>query len=327
MQRSFGNEAQSRNIPQQVMDGIAGCKNYGAPGSERQTHKALTGDLQARFRIRGDLHDTPRSGQGSCNVHVPVSVEGQPLWPPQSFIERAHVPARVNFIDPIVGTSDKQVSMRPESQVVRRNTHLQGGEDKHLLIGGDLEDGAVAVAHVETSFTIKSDAGGYSEALREGALGAVRSHLVDGAIESRRDIHLSLVIECNGGGVHHLPHERFDVVVGVDLEDGDWDLLSARSRKRGVNVAFRVEGRIGDGMQVLRDSYCDLHRVWVALVSVCSDDHGSGHVAFWNTRDQKSVGTHHDRGCNVAEFHFGPQQVLRAQPGAVNPNLAPGKGE
>src|SRR5690348_2721020 len=217
--------------------------------------------------------------------------------------------------------------MRPESQVVRRNTHLQGGEDEHLLIGGDFEDGAVAVAHIETSFTVKSDAGGDSEALREGALGAVRSHLVDGAIESRRDIHLSLVIECNGGGVHHLQHERFDVVVGVDLEDGDWDLLSARSRKRDVNVAFRVEGRIRDGVQILSDRDRNLYRVRVALVSIGGDDHRSGHGAFWNTRDEKAVGTHHDRSCNVAKLYFGPQQVLRAQPGAVNPNLAPGEGE
>src|SRR5436309_5475809 len=148
-----------------MMDGTAGGENYGAPGSERQTHKALTGDLQARSRIRRDLHNTSRSGQRSCNVHVPVGVEGQPLWPPQSFIERAHVAARVNFIDPIVGTSDEQVSMRPESQVVRRDTHLQGGEDEHLLIGGDLEDRAVAVAHVKTSFAIKSDSSCDPEAL------------------------------------------------------------------------------------------------------------------------------------------------------------------
>ena len=80
-----------------MMDGIAGGENDRAAGSERQSHQTLSGDFQARFGIGRDFHDTARSGQRSCDVDVAVGVEGQSLRPPQSFIERADVSARIDF--------------------------------------------------------------------------------------------------------------------------------------------------------------------------------------------------------------------------------------
>ena len=125
------------------------------------------------------------------------------------------------------GAGDKQITLRAEGEMIGGNAGLERGEDEHLLVAGNLENSAAAVADIEILFAVKSNSGGDSHAFGVGCHGAVGRHAIDGAVIARRSIHLALAIEGDGGGVHHLGHERFYGVVGVDLEDGDGNFLAS----------------------------------------------------------------------------------------------------
>ena len=182
------------------------------------------------------------------------------------------VPLGSIFVDAVVGAGDKKISRGTEGQVIGGDAGFESGEDEDLLVAGDFEDGAVAVADVETLFAIEGDAGGHAHAFGVGGHGSVGRDAVDGAIEARRNIHLALAIEGDGGGIHHLGDEGLDVVVGVDLEDGDRNFLAARTGESDVDIAFGVEGGVGHGVQIFGDGDSDLHRVGIADVAVGSDD-------------------------------------------------------
>ncbi len=70
---------------------------------------------------------------------------------------------------------------------------------------------------------------------------------------ARRNIHLAFAVEGNRGGVHHVAEEWLHVIVGIDLEDRDWNFLAARSGKSHIDVAFAVERGIGDRMKIVGD--------------------------------------------------------------------------
>src|SRR4029077_6083102 len=162
-----------------------------------------------------------------------------------------HGSTRVDFENAVVGTGDEEIPMGAERQVIRRDTHLERGKNEDLLIGRNLKDGAVPVSDVKTLFAVKGDARGDSHALGVRRHGAVLRDAIDGAVEARRDVHLPLAVEGNGRWVHQLRYERLHVVVGIDLEDRDWDFLPSRSGERDIDVAFRIDRGIGDRMEIL----------------------------------------------------------------------------
>src|SRR5215469_111227 len=110
--------------------------------------------------------------------------------------------------------------------MVGGNAGFERGEHENLAVTGNLEDRAAAVADVQVFILVGSDSGGDSHAFGVGRHGAVAGYAVNRAVEARRDVHHSRAVKCDGGGVHHIGQKRLDRVVGVDLEDGHWDLLS-----------------------------------------------------------------------------------------------------
>ena len=147
--------------------------------------------------------------------------------------------------------------------------------------------------------------------------------MIDGAVMARGNIHLSLAVEGDGRGVHHLDYEGLDVVIGVDLEDRDRDFLAARTGEGDVEIAFGVERRIGNGVKVLRDGHRDFNGMRIADVAVGRDHDGAGGRSFGYARDQKRVGADHNGSLDLAELHFRATQLRRPQAGAGDANLRP----
>ena len=144
-----------------------------------------------------------------------------------------HSPLRIDFVHGIKARGGrpghKQIALRTECEVVRRDTRLQSGEHEHLLVGANLEDRAAAVAHIKILIPIKRDSRCDSHALGVGGHGSVRRYPIDRAVVPRGNIHLPLAIEGNRGRIHHLCNEWLHGVIGIDLEDRDWNLLAART--------------------------------------------------------------------------------------------------
>src|ERR1700739_753249 len=116
------------------------------------------------------------------------------------------------------------------------DAHFERGKEKVLLVASDLEDGAIAVADVETLIAVEGYPRGDTHAFRVGGHGSVAGDAIDGAVEARGDIHLSLAIEGDGSCIHHFRDEGLDGVVGIDLEDGDRNFLATRTGNGGVDV-------------------------------------------------------------------------------------------
>src|SRR5579864_9451045 len=167
-----------------MMHAVGGGEDYRASGGEGQAHQALAGDFEIGQAVGADLYDAPRAGERGRDVEIAVRVEGQTLRPAQTFIKSAHRSVGIDLVDAVGGAGDEQVALRIERQVVGRNADLQRGKDEDLLITRDLEDGAVAVADVETLFAVKGDARGDSHAFRVCRHGAVLRDTIDGAVEA-----------------------------------------------------------------------------------------------------------------------------------------------
>src|SRR5450631_4702288 len=168
-----------------------GGEDYGASWGESKTHQTLAGDLEIGEAVGCDLHDAARAGEGGCDVEIAVHVEGQSLRPSQPLIESGHGSVGIDLVNAIGGTGDEQVAVRTEGKVIGGDAGFERGENEDLLVGRDLEDGAVAIADVETLRAVKRDPCGDAHAFRISRRGSVGSHLMDGTVEAGRDIHLS----------------------------------------------------------------------------------------------------------------------------------------
>ena len=185
--RSIPAAGQALNIPGKMMDGAGGGENYGASRSEGQADQALAGDFEIGLAVGCDLHDAARAGERSGDVEIAIDVEGQSLRASQAFVERAHRAVGIDFVDASrCGSGDEQIALRAEGQVIGGDAELERGKDEDLLVAGDLEDGAVAVADVETLLAIEGDAGGDAHAFGVGGHGSVGSDAIDRAVVSAK---------------------------------------------------------------------------------------------------------------------------------------------
>src|ERR1700719_765061 len=215
------------NVPGKMMHAVGGGENCGASRRKRQAHQALAGDFEIGETVGRNLHDAAGAGERGRDVQVAIHVESESLRPPQTLIKSAHRSVGIDFINAVGGAGDVQVSTRTECQVIGGDADFERGKDKDLLVASDLEDGSIAVADVETLIAIEGDPRGDTHAFRVSGHRSIRGDAIDGAVEARRHIHLTLTIEGDGSRIHHFRNEGFDGVVGIDLEDGDRNFLAA----------------------------------------------------------------------------------------------------
>src|SRR5450755_1391155 len=198
------------------------------------------------------------------------------------------------------------------------NAEFERGKNKDLLVASDLEDGAVAVADVETLLAIEGNAGGYTHAFRIRRYTSVGSHAIHGAVVAGRHIHIPLAVEGDGGGVHHLGDERFDVIVSVNLEDRDRNFLTARARECGVNVALMIKCGAGYGVKILGDWHSNFDGVGIADVTVCRDHDRARCSAFGYAGNQKRIGADDDGCFEITKLYERTVKILGPQAGAAD---------
>ena len=121
--------------------------------------------------------------------------------------------------------------MGAERQVISGDAWLESREDEDLAVGTDLENGSAAVADIKILPAVEGNPGRDTHAFGIGGHGPVRRDPVYGSIKARRNVHLSGTVKGNRGSIHQSRDEGLDVVVGIDLVDGNWNLLSARPEK------------------------------------------------------------------------------------------------
>src|ERR1051326_6962117 len=243
------------DVPEEAVHAGGSGEDDGVAGGEGEADEIVSGDSQRRGRVAGEADDAALALERGGAVEVPFGVEGEALGTSESAVESGDGSVQVNAVDGVEagsrGAGDEEVAVGSERQVIGGDTRLESGEDKNLAVAGNLEDGAAAIADVEVLVLVKGDAGGDAHALGVGRHGAVGRDLVHRPVVARGDVQLSGTIEGDGGGVHHLAEERTHGVVGLDAVDGDGNLLPARAGERGIDVAKRVDGGIGDGMKIL----------------------------------------------------------------------------
>ena len=211
-------------------------ENRGFAGREGQAHQALAGDFKIGIAFGRDLDDAALAGERSGDIHIAVDIESQSLWTSEAAIEDGDGSVRINFVNGVEtgsgGSGDKQIALRAEGEMIGGDAGLERGKDEDLAVARDLENRSAAVADVEVFFAIESDAGGDAHAFGIRGHGSVGRDLVNGFVVARGDIHLTFAVEGDGGRVHHVVEERRDVVVGVDLEDGDGNFSGRASPEK-----------------------------------------------------------------------------------------------
>src|SRR5579864_1832194 len=284
-------------------------QNHGAARRKSQSYQALASDLDVSLAFGRDLHDAALSRERCRNVQVTVHIEREPLRPAQALVKGMDSSARIDAINTIKTGSGwaghEQVPFWTERQVVRGNTGLQRGKDEHLLVTREFEDGALPVPDVETLLAIERDTCRHTHTLGEGCHGSVGGHPVDGAVVARGNVHLPLTVEGDGGRVHHLDHKRFHGVVGINLEDRDRDFLATGTGECNVEIAFCIQCRIGDRVEIVGNGDGDLDCLRIADVPVGRDDDWTGGRTFWYSRYEEAVGADHDRALDLAELYLG----------------------
>ena len=148
--------------------------------------------------------------------------------------------------------------MRAKGEVIRRNAGLQCCKHENLLVPRDLEDRAAAVADIQVLLAVKRDPSGDAHALGVSGHSSIGSHAIHRPVIARRSVHLSFAVECNRGRIHHLRHEWFDCVIGVNLENCHRHFLSPRTGEGHINVPLCIQRGAGDRMQALRDGDSNL---------------------------------------------------------------------
>src|SRR5580692_1561971 len=214
-----------------MVHGVRGCQNHAASRRKSQSNESMSGYFQAGATVGCDLHNAALAGERRRYIQVAGRVKSQPLRASQAAVKRVHSPLRIDSMYTVKTRcgrpGHKQVALRTESQVVCRDARLQSGKHEDLLVASNLKDGTAAVAYIEILVAIKSNSRGDSHPFGIRGHASVRSHAINCAVMPRRNIHLSLAIEGDRSRVHHLRDERFHRVVGINLENRDWNLLSA----------------------------------------------------------------------------------------------------
>ena len=237
-------------------------------GAKRESDQVVSGDHEAGFLLRSDAHDAAFAVERGGDVQVAVDVEGEALGTTEATVEHRDFAFRTDHVYGVEaagrGPGDVEVAVRAERQVIGGDAGLESGEDVDLAIASDLEDGAAAVADEEIFLGVEGDASGDAHAFGVGGHGAVRGDAIHRAVEARGDVEMAGAIEGHAGRVHHLAEERLDAVVGIDLVDRHRNLLAARPGEGDVEIAFVIDGGIGDRMQVLGDRHGDAHHAFIA---------------------------------------------------------------
>src|SRR5271165_1144780 len=146
----------------------------------------MTRDFEGSLAVRRNLHNSTPAGKRSRHVQVARRVKSQALRASQTAEKSVNRALRIDSMHAVKTRCrrpcHKQVALRPESKVVRRDARLQSGEDEYLLVAANLENGAAAVAHVEILTLIKSNPRGDPHALSIRRHVSIRRHAINRAI-------------------------------------------------------------------------------------------------------------------------------------------------
>src|ERR1700728_3503485 len=109
-------------------------------------------DLQLGLALRRNLHNAAFARKRRGNVQISHHVKGKSVRPSQPAEKSVHRSLRIHSVHAVKarcgGSGNKQIPLRPKSEVVSRNARLQSGEDEYLLVAANLENRSAAVAHV-----------------------------------------------------------------------------------------------------------------------------------------------------------------------------------
>ncbi len=173
-------------------------------------------------------------------------------------------------------------------------------------------------------FAVEGQAGGHAHAFHVDRHVAGGRHLVDEAVVAAGDVEHALRVERQAGGVHQLVDERLHVEVQIDLVNRHRHLLAARSAEGGVDVAERIDRRVGDRVQVLGDQHADVAGPGFAGLLAVLDHQFAGGGAFRHARDDEGIRADDHRRADFADRDARPVRLREAL--AANLQLAAGDG-
>ena len=224
----------------------------------------------------------------------------------------------------VVGAGDVEVAVGAERQVVGGDGRLERGEDENLAVGADLEDRAAAVADIEILLAVESNSGGNPHAFDENGHVAVGRRLVHETVVAAGDVEHALGVESQASGIHEVVDERLHGEVQVDLVDRYRNLLPARAAEGGVDIAERIDGRIGDGVEVLGDQNADIAGPGIAGLLAALDHQPSGRGALGDAGNHERIRADDHGRADFTDGDAGPVRFREAL--SSNLQLAAGDG-
>ncbi len=96
-------------------------------------------------------------------------------------------------------------------------------------------------------------------------------------------------VEGEAGGVDESGEQDVHFAVGIDLEDGDGSLLAASSGEGDEDFARRVDGRVGDSVNIFGEQAGDVHIDLVAAAAVAEDLETGGLLCGFGDADDEAI--------------------------------------
>ena len=120
--------------------------------------------------------------------------------------------------------------------------------------------------------------GGDAHAFDPQFRAALGRDAMNGAVIAAGDVQHAGRVHRQAGGVHHLGHERLDLMSGRDFVERDRDFLPALPAEGHVDVSFGIHGGVSDRMQVVGNLQAEMDHKGVAVAV-------RWRLARWRRRD------------------------------------------
>src|SRR5260370_5814347 len=152
-----------------MMDRSGGSEHCRLSRRKGQTNERRARNFERSLGVGCDLDDAALPRKRGGYVKVAVDIKRQALRASQTAVKSRNAAMRVDLVHGIEtrsrGTRDKQVSARPECQMVSGYAGFERGENKNLAIFADLENCPAAIADIKIFVGIKRDPGRNPHAL------------------------------------------------------------------------------------------------------------------------------------------------------------------
>src|SRR5271167_110939 len=302
-------QRQAADVPVKCKERASGSENRAARRLQGHANKAGAAEDKVRVRLRRDANDAATPAIRSGDVEITIAVKGQPLWTSETAKKRTNFTALRDAVDAVIAgcrrPGDIQVAARMKREMIRGERRFDGCKDKNFAAWTNFEDCSAAISHVEILGTVERYTRGYTHPFNPLLGAAFWRNPMNCAVVAAGDEEISRAVHSQATGIHQRSDEGFYAVVRRNFVERNRNALAAIPRKSDIGIAVRIDRRICNGMQIIRNLHTYGDGIRLAFVRRAQDaNHATGR-AIGYSRNQPVFTGECQTGFHLAKTHHG----------------------